>query len=143
MPAVTTVNAKSIVETLEKEFVKNIKARNAARLVQGFYASDARFLPANIPIAVGTKQITQTCQAMFDNGVSDLKLTTVTADAHGDVIWATGTYQLTITPPGTQQRINDTGKYLTVFRKQANGDWRCVADAFNSDLPMPGAPGSN
>lgn len=31
--------------------------------------------------------------------------------------------------------IKDRGKYLEVFEKQADGNWKCGADAFNTDLP--------
>ena len=34
----------------------------------------------------------------------------------------------------------DRGKYLTVWRKQADGTWKSIADMFNSDVPMPPPP---
>ena len=33
------------------------------------------------------------------------------------------------------KQVNDTGKYVVVFRKQADGAWKVAADIFNSDLP--------
>ena len=30
----------------------------------------------------------------------------------------------------------DRGKYLEVWKKQADGKWKVVADMFNSDLPL-------
>ena len=33
--------------------------------------------------------------------------------------------------------VNDTGKFLEVWKKQANGSWKCVADMFSSDMPVP------
>jgi len=30
--------------------------------------------------------------------------------------------------------INDRGKYLEVWEKQADGNWKCAADTWNSDL---------
>lgn len=36
---------------------------------------------------------------------------------------------------GATDAISDTGKILIVFRKQADGTWRRLADAWNSDLP--------
>jgi ketosteroid isomerase-like protein len=35
--------------------------------------------------------------------------------------------------------VNDTGKFLEVWKKQADGKWKCVADTYNSDLPVPAA----
>jgi ketosteroid isomerase-like protein len=34
--------------------------------------------------------------------------------------------------------LADTGKYLTVWKKQADGSWKAIEDIFNSDLPAPG-----
>jgi ketosteroid isomerase-like protein len=33
--------------------------------------------------------------------------------------------------------MSDKGKYLTIYRKQADGSWKAVEDMLNSDLPMP------
>ena len=49
-----------------------------------------------------------------------------------------GTYQLTMKDPQGNP-VNDHGKFVEVWRKQADGKWKAVADTFNSDLP-PSAP---
>ena len=43
-----------------------------------------------------------------------------------------GTYRLTVAAAGAPQR--DIGKYVVVWRK-VGGEWKAVADIFNSDLP--------
>jgi ketosteroid isomerase-like protein len=35
--------------------------------------------------------------------------------------------------------MTDKGKYLEVWKKQADGTWKCVVDMFNTDLPAPPA----
>ncbi|MBA3883778.1 MAG: hypothetical protein H0X73_14000 [Chthoniobacterales bacterium] len=35
----------------------------------------------------------------------------------------------------TGKATKDRGKYLEVFEKQADGKWKCGADAFNTDFP--------
>ncbi|HEV8198148.1 MAG TPA: hypothetical protein VGP87_16010, partial [Gemmatimonadales bacterium] len=47
-----------------------------------------------------------------------------------------GTYKFSITPPGAKDPINDTGKYLSHWRK--TGDkWLMVDNIWNSDMVMP------
>ena len=31
--------------------------------------------------------------------------------------------------------IRDTGKILEIWKKQADGSWKCAVDTWNSDLP--------
>ena len=33
--------------------------------------------------------------------------------------------------------VSDKGKYLTVYKKQPDGNWKVIADIGNSDLQAP------
>jgi ketosteroid isomerase-like protein len=46
----------------------------------------------------------------------------------GDLGYRPGTFKITYTNPQTKQAENSAGTYLTVFRKQADGSWKMVAD---------------
>ncbi|MGA8763546.1 MAG: SgcJ/EcaC family oxidoreductase [Candidatus Sulfotelmatobacter sp.] len=58
------------------------------------------------------------------------------ASKSGDLVYTQGTYTMTMTNPKTKKPMTDTGKYLTVYTKQADGSWKAIADTFNSDSPM-------
>ena len=58
-----------------------------------------------------------------------------------DLAYVSGSYELTEND-ASGKPMTDKGKYLEVWKKQANGSWKCVADIFNSDLP-PAAPAAN
>ena len=47
-------------------------------------------------------------------------------------------YEMTMGAP-TGAPIHDSGKDMAVWKKQADGTWKMVADTFNSDLPQSGA----
>ncbi|HEY4639267.1 MAG TPA: DUF4440 domain-containing protein, partial [Candidatus Udaeobacter sp.] len=51
----------------------------------------------------------------------------------GDIGWVSGTYELTMND-ASGKRINDRGKYLEVWEKQKDGNWKCAAEMWNSDL---------
>ncbi len=104
-----------------------------------YYADDAVMLPPNIPKASGKQAIQEVWKqfmAMPGFAIS-WQPDSVQASRGGDLGYTTGTYQLTINGPKGQP-INDRGKYVAVFKKQADGSWKAVADIFNSDLPAAG-----
>ena len=53
-----------------------------------------------------------------------------------DMAYVSGTYELTMNDAAGQP-VNDRGKYLEVWKKQPDGKWKCGADMWNSDLPIP------
>ncbi len=65
---------------------------------------------------------------------------TVTAAGSGDMAFVQGTYTASMKGPDGKA-VSDTGKYLEVWKKQADGSWKAVEDIWNSDMPMtPPAP---
>ncbi len=59
----------------------------------------------------------------------------VGAVASGDLGVAHGTYAYSFVRAQGGETHARAGKYLTVFRKQADGSWRILRDCFNLDAP--------
>jgi ketosteroid isomerase-like protein len=68
--------------------------------------------------------------------MSDFRPQIIEVDGRGDLAYVRGTYSMMLTLPGATEPINDTGKYIEIWRKQADGSWRVIRDIFNSDLPV-------
>ena len=62
------------------------------------------------------------------------KATKVEVATSGDLAYVSGTYEERMTD-ASGKTVNDRGKYLEVWEKQADGTWKVVADIWNSDLP--------
>ena len=60
----------------------------------------------------------------------------VDLEGQGGLAFMRGAWRITMKPPGATPAVSDSGKILVVLRKQADGSWRRVADAWNSDLPL-------
>ena len=104
--------------------------------VSGFYADDAVLLMPNADAMRGVAAIRQGFSAM--NGMNPhLSIATDRVVQSGDLAYETGTYQMQMTPSGAPS-MNDRGKYLTVWRRQTNGDWKIVADMINTSMPAKG-----
>jgi len=104
-------------------------------------ADDLRLLAPDIPITVGR----EASRAVFEElealpGYS-LRYTPQMAEVSGtaDLGYTIGTYQMTV--PGADGELEEvTGKYLTVWRRQADGSWKAAVDMFNADKPSGSAP---
>ena len=57
----------------------------------------------------------------------------------GDLASSRGHYTMTFTDPSTKQPKTETGYYLTVYRKQADGSWKAIEDFTTPGPPAPAA----
>ena len=75
----------------------------------------------------------------MDDPNFSLTFATTRADVakSGDLGYTVGAYTMTMSDPKTKKSITDKGKYVTAYKKQADGTWKAVADMDSSDLPLP------
>ena len=125
-------SAAEAIRALDAEFMKAANAKNSAALVRAFYAPDGVLMPPNHPIVEGRESIRGFLQGLMDSGFAGIKLETTSTASAGDLAYGRGKYALSLSPPGGAP-VEDIGKYIVVYRRQANGAWRAVADIFNSD----------
>jgi ketosteroid isomerase-like protein len=102
-----------------------------------YYAENATVLAANEPAIKGLPAITKFMNTFPPITSFCPKIETI--DGEGGTAYVKGTYEMTIqaTP---QLAVNDKGKYLEVWKKQADGSWKAIYDCFSSDLPMTPPP---
>ena len=131
---------EATLRNLDAEWSKAAGAKDVEKTVS-YYTDDAIILPPNLPTIQGKQGARAMWQGMFSvpGFGGGWKATRVEVSRSGDLGWVTGTYELTETDASGQPMV-DKGKYLEVWRKQADGSWKCVADMFNTDLSS--APGS-
>ena len=101
-----------------------------------YYSADAIVLPPNAPVATTKEEIRKIWQDMLASPglVISWKATKVEVAKSGDLGFVSGTYELTMND-ASGKPINDKGKYVEVWEKQADGKWKCGTDTWNSDLP--------
>jgi ketosteroid isomerase-like protein len=141
------VNAQSETRAADERAIREAElewwgvtiAKNLERTV-AFYADDASMFPPNAPIATGKEAIRAVwSQLLTTPGVAISGQTTkVEASRGGDLGYSIGTYEL-ITPDPAGKPVTDHGKYVVVWKKQADGSWKVMVDIFNSNLPAPAA----
>jgi ketosteroid isomerase-like protein len=103
-----------------------------------FYADDAVLLPPNAPIATDKKSIRDSWAGLLGpNTAVSWKWSKIEVAQSGELAYIYGSYKLAIGATSESGPINDTGKFLEVWKKQQGGKWKCVVDTYNSDLPLP------
>jgi uncharacterized protein (TIGR02246 family) len=111
-------------------------AGDAAALTEQ-YADGAFQLPPNGSIRVGKEAIQSAFRTDFDQSIHETADVAEDVRVVGDLAFARGTYAAKSTPkvPGAAI-VDDKGKWLTAYRRQADGSWKIVVDIWNSDLPV-------
>ena len=98
-----------------------------------YYADDAHMYPFNMPRTETKEDIRKVWSGFMSapGAVLDAKTTTVTAAKSGDLAYETGTFELTQND-AQGNSVKTQGKYVVVWKKQ-RGEWKAVADIFNTD----------
>ena len=129
-------SGESAIRAVEADWLKAAKAKDLSGFVS-FYAEDAALMAPNAPVATGAA-IQQSLGQLFAlPGFSlTFESTKIVVAGSGDLAYTQGRYELTFNDDQGRP-ATDKGKYVNVFRKQANDAWKVTADIFNSDNPPP------
>jgi len=102
-----------------------------------YYSNDAIVMPPNASSATTKDAIRNVWKDMIASAGLTItwNATKVEVAKSGDIGFVSGTYELTMNDANGKP-VNDRGKYLEVWEKQADGTWKCGADIWNSDLPV-------
>ncbi len=106
-------------------------ARRDATTYGKYYGPKWMTALPGVPIS----EVTGPLKMQFPSGYA-IKMVTVKTDFSdaGDFGYALGTYEQTA-PDKSGVLTKTVGKWMSVFRKQADGSWGAVADTYNVDPP--------
>jgi ketosteroid isomerase-like protein len=132
----TTRPAERILRDLDAQWSKAAAAKDLEQTV-GFYSDDAIVLPPNATSAATKETVRNLWKEVLaaPGLVISWRPSKVKLGHNGAMAWVSGAYELTMNDVGGKP-INDRGKYLEVWEKQADGNWKCAADMWNSDLAV-------
>jgi uncharacterized protein (TIGR02246 family) len=121
------------IRKLDKEWSAAADSKDAEKTVS-FYAEDGSAFPYNAPIATGKEQIRQMWSHLMSLPGFSLSFapTKIEVAKSGELAFDVGTFVL----KANDAQGNPTttvGKYVVVWKKQANKQWKVAADIFNTD----------
>lgn len=133
---VDTAAIEQQIKAIEGQWMADYNARDAARLAD-HYAPDAAMASPGSPLAGDALSRREEIAKLA--GDPNLRLTfaadRVQVAKSGDLAYSRGHFQMRTTDPATKQPRDDSGSYLTVWKKQADGSWKAIEDFIT---PGPG-----
>ena len=130
---------EAAIRAADAAWSKAAEAKQADVFV-GYYSPDAMVLPANMPLTTGKPAITTLITGFMAMPGFSLKFETAKVEVarSGDIAWSHGSYDMAVND-AKGKPVNEHGKFLEIWKKQADGGWKCAVDTFNADAP-PASP---
>jgi ketosteroid isomerase-like protein len=129
-----TQPVEQLLRDLDAQWAKAAATKDVEHTI-AYYSDDAIVFPPNATSAATKEAIRNGWKEMFASPGFAItwQPTRVQVGKSGEMAWLSGTYELTMND-ASGKPINDRGKYLEVWEKQTDGNWKCAADMWNSDL---------
>lgn len=125
-PEAQAVRVQSLLDA-DRAFAARAQTAGAAAAFADFMAEDGKLLGAAAEPVIGTAAIFEVMVALPENAeISWAPVEAVVAES-GELGFTWGDYRLSA-PGADGSTVVETGRYLTVWRKDAQGRWRGVID---------------
>jgi uncharacterized protein (TIGR02246 family) len=128
--------AEAAVRRLTQEWVLACNTRHLDDLLD-LYITDALVLRSNLAPVRGATAVREFFFSALDAGLGEVEVEPVRVEVVGDMAYEAGRCSALVPSP-TGKRREERGKYLWVFARQSNGEWKLAADCWSSDLTLAG-----
>jgi uncharacterized protein (TIGR02246 family) len=140
MKVSNTDEVRAAIAAIDKKFMEDANRGDAAAGAAA-YTDNAILMPPNNSPLEGKQAIEKYLTEIASQfQASNFQLSILEVDAQGDTTIVRGTYSANFTIPGVDAPMEDRGKTLQVWKKQADGSWKIHRDIWNSNMPIPGLP---
>ena len=104
------------------------------------FDTDAVQMPPNEPANVGTQRIKEWTQGFLGAFRAEFSIVPHEVELAGaDWAFERGSYEISLTPGAGGDPLRDSGKYITIYRRQPGDNWLIAHDIWNSDS-QPSSP---
>ena len=133
--SVDTAAVRIAIDAGNERFLTGFRTADVPLIMENYHA-DAILLPPGTEMVRGTQAISDFFAGMLGTmTISEPSLTTTDLVIVGQTAYETGTYSMTMQIGTAAPPMADRGKYLVVWSRGADGNWRITREIFNSSLP--------
>jgi uncharacterized protein (TIGR02246 family) len=126
---------RAAILSVTAELLAAVNASDADRCL-AVWAADGLLMPPHHPSVQGCQAIGDYFRDLFSRLKFRFTFTSSRIHLAGDVALERVTYAAIISQEGDASSIEDSGKGLHVYARQASGSWKLTHDIWNSDLPQ-------
>lgn len=124
--------AEAAVRRITQEWVLACNTKHLDDLLE-LYVADALVLRSNYPPVRGAAAIREFFFGALDAGLGEVEVDPLRVEVAGDLAYEAGRCKALV-PGAAGKRREERGKYLWVFARQSNGEWKLASDCWSSDL---------
>ena len=124
------------IDRVRDSHIAALNAGDAGTWVAQF-ADDGVQMPPNGPANVGKPMIAAWCRAMLSQFHVQFALSVDEIRVLGEWAFERGGYSISLSQSAGGPPMRESGKYITIYTKQRDENWRMARDIWNSDNPAP------
>jgi ketosteroid isomerase-like protein len=100
-----------------------------------YYCDDIISMPNDHPMIRGKADLQRMTEAILSTGMKfqSIESTSVEVQSDGKYVHEIGTFSQVVIMPGTTEPMKSVGKYLTIWKRQPNGELKIAVEIYNSD----------
>ncbi len=125
-------DADSAIRRINERTAAYINAGQVSEFIDLYFAPDAVWLGHNREAIRGREAIGAFFKEGFAAAPVNISIEVEKIEQSGDLAYELGREVITVTDKDGAKKQHH-GKYVAVWRRQPNGDWRCVVDAPSSE----------
>jgi len=126
--------AEAAVRRMTHEWVLACNTKHLDDLLD-LYVADTLVLRSNYPPVRGVAAVREFFFGALEAGLGDVEVEPLRLEVAGDLAYEAGRCKALV-PGASGKRREERGKYLWVFSRQTDGEWKLAVDCWSSDLSL-------